>query len=425
MVKYSRFQKDEKKKVLKAIMMKLIKRYAYLDRLRNVRGTPDIKIIVGVRRGGKSKLLEAFRELLSSESGVNIIYIDLSDLANERLMEYHALNDYVLSKTINGIENVLMIDEVQECKEFERAINSLHNSGKYDIYLTGSNAFLLSSDLATLFTGRQIEIPVYPFSFAEFLMYYSGETDREAMLDRYLIEGGLAGSYAYRSEFDRVSYIREVFETILTRDLVQKFKLAEPIMLRHLAEYLMDNVANLTSPYRVSVQLAQNKVSTNHVTASSYIDHLLHAFLFHAVKRYDVRGKKYLATSEKYYLSDLGFRYAILGRRNMDYGRACENLVYLELRRRGYDVYVGKVQTLEIDFIAMRGSEKIYIQVSDNIVAPETLNRELAPFAKIRDAYPRMLIARTRNPETDIEGVRIVNLADWLVGLNASNLGKA
>ena len=150
------------------------------------------------------------------------------------------------------------------------------------------------------------------------------------------------------------------------------------------------------------------------MTASSYIDHLRHAFLFHAVKRYDVRGKKYLSTNEKYYLSDLGFRYAVLGRRNMDYGRACENLVYLELRRRGYDVYVGKVQDLEIDFIAMRGSEKAYIQVSDNIAAQETLERELAPFAKIRDGYPRMLIARTRNPETDFEGVRIVNLADWL-----------
>ena len=352
--------------------------------------------------------------MLSQDGGVNIIYIDLSDLANESLLEYHALNDYVLSNTRDGVENVLMIDEVQECKGFERAINSLQNSGKYDIYLTGSNAFLLSSDLATLFTGRQIEIPVYPFSFEEFLAYHSDHADREAMLDRYLVEGGLAGSYVYQSETDRVAYIRGVFETILTRDLVQKFKLAESTVLRHLSEYLMDNVANLTSPHKASVQLAQNKVTTNHVTASNYIDHLLHAFLFHVVKRYDVRGKKYLATSEKYYLSDLGFRYAVLGRRNMDYGRAFENLVYMELRRRGYDVYVGKVQDLEIDFIAMRGSEKSYIQVSDNIAAQETFERELAPFAKIRDGYPRTLIARTRNPETDFEGVRIVNLADWL-----------
>ncbi len=395
--------------------MKLIKRDHYLRRLLSVRGTPDIKIIVGVRRAGKSKLLGAFRELLSAEHGLNIIYIDLSDLANEALLEYHALNDYVLSKSRDDVENILMIDEVQECHGFERTVNSLHHSERYDIYLTGSNAFLLSSDLATLFTGRQMEIPVYPFSFSEFVTYYSGDADMEVMLDRYLVEGGLAGSYVYRNEPDRMAYVREVFETILTRDLVQKFKLNEPTVLRHLAEYLMDNVANLTSPYRASVQLAQNKVATNHVTASNYIDHLIHAFLFHAVKRYDIRGKKYLSTNEKYYLSDLGFRYAVLGRRNMDYGRAYENLVYLELRRRGYDVYVGKIQDLEIDFIAMRGSEKTYIQVSDNIAVQETFKRELAPFAKIRDAYPRMLIARTRNPETDFEGVRIVNLADWLL----------
>lgn len=396
--------------------MKLIKRSSYLDRLSTLRGTPDVKIIVGVRRAGKSKLLEAFRNTVSSEGHVNIISIDLSDLANEALKEYHALNEYILSKMTDTADNVLIVDEVQECKGFEHTINSLHNSGKYDIYLTGSNAFLLSSDLASLFTGRQIEIPVYPFSFSEFREYFSEISDNEMLLDKYLMEGGLAGSYVYRTEADRVAYVREVFETILTRDLVQKFKLNEPTVLRHLAEYLMDNIANLTSPHKTSVQLVQNKIATNHVTASNYIDYLARAYLFYSVKRYDIRGKKYLATNEKYYLSDLGFRYAILGRRNMDFGRAYENLVYLELRRRGYDIYVGKVQDMEIDFIAMRGSEKIYIQVSDNIAASETLMRELSPFGKVRDGYPRMLIARTRNPETDIDGVRVVNLADWLLG---------
>lgn len=395
--------------------MKLIKRAIYLSKLTSLLGTPDIKIITGVRRAGKSQLLQAFRDLLSPQKDINIIFIDLSDLENESLLEYHALNEHVLSHTVEGADNVLMIDEVQECKGFVRVINSLHNKGMYDIYLTGSNAFLLSSDLATLFTGRQMEISVYPFSFSEFLAYYPDSADNESMLDRYMVEGGLAGSYVYRTEADRVSYIREVFETILVRDLVQKFNLNEPTVLRHLAEYLMDNISNLTSPHRASVQLVQNKVATNHVTAANYIDHLIHAFLFHAVKRYDIRGKKYLATNEKYFLCDLGFRYAVLGRRNMDYGRACENLVYLELRRRGYDVYVGKIKNLEIDFIAMRGSEKTYIQVSDSIADPLTFEREMAPFAMLRDGYPRMLIARTRNPESDYEGVRIVNLSDWLL----------
>ena len=394
--------------------MKLIKRKVYLDRLLNLRGTPDVKIITGVRRAGKSKLLAALRERILSEENSNVIFIDLLDLSNEKLRDYHALNDFVFAQTKEGIENVLMIDEVQECASFERTINSLQNTGRYDIYLTGSNAFLLSSDLATLFTGRQMEIPVFPFSFAEFCDYFSDETDREHLLDRYLIEGGLAGSYAYRNERDRTAYVKEVFETILTRDLVQKFRLTEPTVLRRLAEYLMDNVSNLTSPNKTCTQLAQNKIATNHVTAANYMDYLTRAFLFYPTKRYDVHGKKYLATLEKYYLSDLGFRYAILGRRNMDYGRALENIVYLELLRRGYEVYVGKVGDFEVDFIAMRGSEKMYVQVSTDISDKETFRREIAPFAKIKDAYPRLLLARTHQPEYDYEGLRIANLADWL-----------
>ena len=396
-------------------MLKLIKRASYLDKMIGLRGTPDVKIITGVRRSGKSRLLEALRTHYLQEGKANVIYIDLLDLANEPLREYHALNEYILAHTKADTENILMVDEVQECKTFERTINSLHNTGHYDIYLTGSNAFLLSSDLATLFTGRQLEIPVFPFSFAEFCDYFDEETDKELLLDRYLVEGGLAGSYAYRDEENRVAYVKEVFETILTRDLVQKFKIAEPMVLRRLAEYLMDNVANLTSPSKTSIQLVQNKVATNHITAANYIEYLTRAFLFYPARRYDVKGKKYLATLEKYYLSDLGFRYAILGRRNMDYGHALENIVYLELRRRGYEVYVGKVGTLEVDFIALRGSEKLYIQVASDISAAETFKREIAPFFKIRDVYPRLLLARTRHPESDYEGIRILNLADWLL----------
>lgn len=396
--------------------MELIERSLYLDRLRNLRGTPDIKILTGVRRAGKSKILEMLRDEIRGAGGGNVIYIDLSDLENENLCEYHALHDYVRAHTVDGQANVLMIDEVQECKGFERTVNSLHNSGKYDIYLTGSNAFLLSSDLATLFTGRQIEIPVYPFSFAEYCQYHKSESERGALFDRYLTEGGLAGSYVYKTEQDRIAYVREIFETILTRDLVQKFRLAEPTVLRCLAEYLMDNIANLTSPNRTSVQLAQNKVATNHVTAANYMEHLRRAFLFYRVKRYDIRGKKYLETNEKYYLSDLGFRYAVLGRRNMDWGRAIENVVFLELVRRGYEVNVGKVNDFEVDFIAVRSGEKMYVQVCDDVSSPETLLREVRPFTKIRDAYPKLLIARTRHEESDYEGVRILNVADWLVG---------
>ncbi len=394
--------------------MRIIERTAYLRQLQRFKGTPEIKVITGVRRAGKSQLLQDIARR-AREEAARVILIDMSDLENESLLEYHRLYDYVQSQSAVNARNVLLIDEVQLCNGFEKAINSLYNKQRYDIYLTGSNAFLLSSDLATLFTGRQIEIPVFPFSFAEYAVYFGEEKDLEGLFDRYVIDGGLAGSYVYPEHQDRIAYIRELFQTILTRDLVQKYKLGEPAVLRHLAEYLMDNVGNLTSPNKSAAILAQNKISTNHVTAANYLDYLTHAFLFYPVKRFDIRGKRYLATNEKFFLCDLGFRYAVLGRRNMDYGHVYENLVFLELLRRGYEVYVGKLYDLEIDFIAMRGNEKIYIQVSDDISSPETLQRELTPLGKVRDAYPKLLIARTRHPETDHEGIRILNLADWLL----------
>lgn len=394
--------------------MRKIERKRYMERLAGLRGTPDIKILTGVRRAGKSTLLADWREVLERE-GANVVGIDYSDLANEPLKEYHALHRHAEERKAVGRENILLIDEVQECPGFERTINSLHSRGGWDIYLTGSNAFLLSGDLATLFTGRQIEIPVFPFSFEEYRLYFPSGDIQEA-LETYLVRGGLAGSYAYRNERDRADYVREVFDTILVRDLVRKYRLAEPMVLRHLAEYLMDNIANLTNPHRTSVQLAQNKVATNHVTAGAYIEHLRNACLFHPVKRYDIHGRKYLATSEKYYLCDLGFRYAVLGRRNMDYGRAFENLVCLELLRRGYEVYVGKLHMKEIDFVAVRENEKVYIQVADDISGDATLRRETAPLLSIRDAYPKMLLARTRHEAYDVDGVKVVDLAGWLAG---------
>ncbi|MBQ7178677.1 MAG: ATP-binding protein [Victivallales bacterium] len=394
--------------------MKIIKRTAYIDKLQRLKDSREIKVITGVRRAGKSQLLLDIA-MRARQEKANVIHLDLSDLENEPLLEYHSLNDYVLNHTVEYARNVLLIDEVQECKGFEKAINSLYNKNKYDIYLSGSNAFLLSSDLATLFTGRQIEIPVFPFSFSEYAVYYDEEKDMEALFDRYVIEGGLAGSYIYSEQQDRIAYIKELFHTILNRDLVQKYRLTEPAVLRHLAEYLMDNVGNLTSPNKSATHLVQNKISTNHVTAANYLEYMTQAFLFYPVKRYDIRGKRYLSTIEKFFLCDLGFRYAILGQRNMDYGHAYENLVLLELLRRGYEVYVGKLYDLEVDFIAMHGSEKIYIQVSDDISSAETFQRELAPLGKIHDAYPKLLIARTRHLETDHEGIRIINLVDWLL----------
>lgn len=412
------FQNYKKIKLLKVgEYMKTIVRKNYLNRIIELKDTPDIKIITGIRRSGKSKLMQAYIEYLKTNyDNINIIFIDFMDLEFEEIKEYHALHSYVEQHYVAGKMNYLFVDEVQMCPKFELAINSLYSKGKYDIYVTGSNAFLLSADLATLFTGRYIEIHVFPFSFQEYCEYYSDVSDKDKLFDEYSFKGGLAGSYLYQNDRDRVTYIKEVYETIVTRDLVQKYALPDTTVLQRLSEFLMDNTSNLTSPNKVSQLLTANNVSTSHVTVRKYIKYLCNAFVFYDIKRYDIRGKKYLESSEKFYLCDTGIRYAILGSRNMDYGRVYENMVCIELLRHGYDVYVGKLYQKEIDFVAQRGSEKIYIQVSDNISAQETFEREYSPLLQIRDAYPKMIIARTRHPKYSYEGIMIYDIAEWLLG---------
>lgn len=382
----------------------------------DLKDTPDIKIITGIRRSGKSQMMQAFVEYLQNNfDNVNIIYIDYMDLEFEKIKEYHALHHYVEEQHQAGKANYVFVDEVQMCPGFELAINSLYAKRKYDIYLTGSNAFLLSADLATLFTGRYVEIPVFPFSFEEYCEYYSDIKDREQLFEDYSVNGGLAGSYVYRTEKDRTNYIKEVYETIVTRDLVQKYNLSDTTVLQRLSEFLMDNVSNLTSPNKVSNILSENKIITNHMTIGKYIKYLCNAFVFYDIKRYDIRGKRYLESLDKFYLCDTGIRYAVLGSRNMDYGRIYENIVCMELLRRGFDVYVGKLYQKEIDFVAQCGSEKIYVQVSDNITGGDTFKREVAPLLSIRDAYPKKVIARTKHPRYTYEGIEICNIAEWLL----------
>lgn len=397
-------------------MLKLIERDTYMNRLRRLKGTPDIKIMTGIRRCGKSELLrELMRDLQENDPESNIIYIDYADLQFDDLKTYKALYQYVEQHWQQDKNNYLFVDEVQLCEQFELAINSFYNSRKYDIYITGSNAFLLSSDLATLFTGRYIEIPVYPFSFSEYSDYFSGEGTRDELFDRYVIEGGLAGSYVYNNSEDKIAYVNDIYTTIVTRDLVQKYNIPDTVVLDRLSRYMMDNISNLTSINKISGTLSNGKLETNHVTIGQYMKYLCQAFMFYEVTRYDIKGKTYLKTISKYYLCDLSLRYALLGMRNMDYGRAYENLVMLELKRRGYEFYVGKLYQSEVDFIAMKSSRKVYIQVSDDISSSETLERELAPLRGIKDSYPKALIARTRHPMYDVEGIIVVDLVRWLL----------
>lgn len=395
--------------------MKLIERKQYLDKMINVIGTPDIKVLTGVRRSGKSKLLEAFKAYVSENiPGANIIHINFNLSKYEDLKEYKALNEYIENRYIENTDNFVLIDEIQMCRGFELCINNLHATEMYDIYITGSNAFLLSSDLATLFTGRTFEIKVYPFSFAEYVRYFDLK-DKYTAFDSYMLEGGMSGSYLYREQEDKYDYIENVFDTLILRDIRQKYKIRNPALMDKISQFLMDNVSNLTSARSITESLTLNKDKINHRTVSNYLNYLCNAFAFYKVRRYDIKGKKYLSANDKYYLSDHTFRYAKLGTKNLDNGRVIENIVAIELLRRGYEVYAGVLYKKEVDFVALKRNEKIYIQVSDNITHPDTFRRKAEPLLQIRDAYPKVIIARTRNPEYQYEGIRIIDVSDWLL----------
>ena len=395
--------------------MKIIERN-YLKDLISIIGTPDIKVITGVRRSGKSKLLEQLKEYIEKNiENYNIIYINFSLLEFEQLNEYHKLNDYIESKYIQNKNNFVLIDEVQMCNGFERTINSLHASEKYDIYVTGSNAFLLSSDLATLFTGRTFEIEIFPFSFEEYLKYYQYK-DIDLAFDKFVLDGGMAGSYLYENEEKRYNYILDVYKTLIVRDINEKYNIKNNELLDNLTNFMMDNISNITSVRNITNSLNKFDSTLNHKTIGSYIQYLCNAFLFYKVKRYDIQGKRYLESLDKYYLVDQTFKYAKLGIKNMNYGRSYENIVAIELLRRGYDIYVGELYNTEIDFVAMKRNEKIYIQVSDNIEDEKTFNREVNSLLKIKDAYPKMLIARTKHNNYLYEGIQIYDIARWLIG---------
>ena len=393
--------------------MKLIKRDYYLNKLLAVKNIPDIKVITGVRRSGKSKLMDAFIDLISGDDRANIVRIKLNLKKFENLLDADKLYDYIEKQYVESKTNYLFIDEIQLCEGFERIINSIYEEEIYDIYLTGSNAFLLSSDLATLFGGRVYEINLYPFSFDEYLMYYPSDDIDEAF-DSYVKKGGMAGAYLYKTEEDARKYVNGIYRTTITKDIVKKFKIENEDLLIMIGNYLMDNVGNQTSIRNVASKLTSGTYKTNDKTVGAYMNYFCRSFLFYPIQRYDIKGKRYLESDKKYYLSDLSFRFSEIGSKNADYGHLYENIVAIELLRRGYEVYVGKLYEKEVDFVAIKEGEKIYIQVSDDITREDTFKREISSLLSIKDAYPKLLIARTKHEESQHEGIRIIDIAQWL-----------
>lgn len=396
--------------------MQLLQRNDFLQKLISTIKTQDIKVITGVRRSGKSRLLELFIDYIKNNfSSANIIHINFNLFEFSKIKTAQDLHQYVENFYDNTKQNFLLIDEVQLCENFEKAINSFHASEKYHIYITGSNAFLLSSDLATLFTGRTYSIEVFPFSFKEFVSYFK-YSDVLKAFDIFTLQGGMAGAFLYDNIEEKYNYVAEVFDTLIVRDIVQKYKIKNLSLLDRLNDFLLDNISKEVSSRSIANTLTSNGNKVDDKTVASYIKYLCSSFVFYKVRRYDIKGKKYLASQEKYYLVDHAFKYAKLGTKNMDFGKIYESIVCIELLRRGYEVYTGVLYKKEIDFVAIKRSEQLYIQVCDDISSEETLEREVTPLLAIKDAYPKMIIARTKHTEYQYEGVRIVDIAHWLCG---------
>lgn len=395
--------------------MKIIERNIYLDKMLRVINTPDIKVITGVRRAGKSKLLELLKKYIENNiENYNIIHVNYNLKKFDNLLTGDNLYNYIDDNYDDEKENYVLIDEIQKCDGFEDVINSIHAEEKYHIYITGSNAFLLSSDLATLFTGRTFEIKIYPFSFEEYMRYFKFDNHYLAF-NTFMQDGGMSGSYLYNEIDDKNDYLSDIYNTLILRDIVQKYNIKNEELLKKLSDYLLDNVSNLTSSTKIENILKSNNQTADHKTISKYIEYLCNAYAFYRVRRYDIKGKKYLTSQDKYYLVDTSFRRAILGRKNEDYGRLLENIVAIELLRRGYEIYVGTLYEKEIDFVAMKNDEQIYIQVTDNLNDEKTLKREITPLLNIRDGYKKIIIARLNHEGFIKEGIEVIDISDWLL----------
>lgn len=395
--------------------MKQIPRSYYLAQLGVWRDKQIIKVITGIRRSGKSTLMQQYQQQLIS-LGVKLEQIqtyNFEDLANEPLQDYRKLYAHVSQHLLPDEQNYLFFDEIQMVGEYQRAIDSLFLRPNVDIYLTGSNAYLLSSEIATLLSGRYIEIRLLPLSFNEYC--YQSTLSAEENYRRYLS----LTSFPYGLQLPDAEavrgYLEGLFNTVVLKDIVSRRRLQDMDLLERIVRFLSDNIGNLTSIKNITnnLQAGGRKVSDH--TVESYMQSLVECFLFYRVERYDIRGKERLKIGHKYYITDLGIRHLLIGLRGGDLGHLLENVVYLELIRRGYQVMVGKMGDAEVDFIALKSGQPTYFQVSLSVRDDATLQRELAPLLQISDHYPKYLLTLDPDPLVLHEGIQQIYALDWLL----------
>ena len=408
-----------------------IDRKEYLDFLVKSKDRQIIKVVSGVRRCGKSTLFEIYKDFLL-ENGVaknQIISINFEDMDYEELTDYKKLYEYIKSKMIGDKKNYIFLDEIQHVDKFEKVVDSLFIKENTDLYITGSNAYFMSSELATLLSGRYIELKMLPLSFKE---YYQAKLEYEKMeqqenrtlktLIQYYNEYIVNSSFPYTLQLDSDlknihEYLSGIYNSVLLKDIVARLKISDVMRLESVVKYIFDNIGNLTSLSKIANTLTSMGRKTDAKTIEKYIRGLTDSLLVHEVSRYNIKGKEFLSTLSKYYVADLGLRQMILGNRNIDMGHILENVIYLELLRRKGNVYVGQFDKNEIDFVVINSNEIEYYQVALTVLDENTLKRELDTFKNIKDNYPKYLITLDDvMVNTDYDGIKVVNALEWLLG---------
>jgi uncharacterized protein len=393
----------------------MIERSEYLEALKKWKGKDLIKVVTGIRRCGKSTLFELFINYLK-QTGIKDDHIIALNLESPEynFSDYMELYNYVNDKITDEDMYYVFLDEVQVVPQFERAVDGLYIKKNVDEYITGSNAYLLSGELATFLSGRYIELKMFPLSFKEYANYYKQEGDEKLYL-KYVNNSSMPYALKLDNQDEVDKYLDSIYNTIIVKDIAARKKIADTSMLRSISEFMFSSVGNILSVKKIADTLTSNGRSISVHTVESYLDSLVESFIFNKVSRYDIKGKQYLASGEKYYATDVTMRYALLGRKYIDLGHILENIVYLELVRRGYKVYIGKSGDKEIDFVAENRKGVQYFQVAYTVRDKNTLERELSALESINDHYPKFILTMDIDPEVDYNGIRKINVLDWLL----------
>lgn len=396
----------------------MIERKEYLNTLIDFKDKHIIKVLTGIRRCGKSTLFILFQNYLLN-NGVNkeqIISINFEDIDYEELLDYKALYKYIKERLIPNKMNYIFLDEIQNVPNYQKAVDSLFIKNNVDLYLTGSNAYLLSGEIATLLSGRYIEIQMLPLSFKEYVSYFNDKTDLSRKYTDYLINS----SFPYTLELNGSKknireYLGGIYSTVVLKDIIARKNINDVFMLESIIRFMFDNIGNLCSIKKIADTMTSDGRKITSPTVENYLSALVDSYILYKVRRYDIKGKQYLKTGEKYYVVDIGLRYYLLGTKKVDMGHILENIIYLELLRRGYEIYIGKVGSTEVDFIAINDEGIEYYQVALTVHDEKTLERELYPLNSISDHNPKYLLTLDDDPPTSHNGIKQLNAIDWLL----------